>query len=75
MKLRWNFVIYTSLLDKSHQTLRLSLPSLDLRKARSQKKINNLSQDRHLSGYLTVEISIRPVSRKALLLKVRHYSS
>ena len=29
-----------SLLDKSHQTLRLSLPSLDLRKARSQKKIN-----------------------------------
>ena len=27
--------------DKSPQTLGLSLPSLDLRKARSQKKINN----------------------------------
>ena len=37
-----------SLLGKSHETLRLSLPSLDLRKARSQKKISNLSQDRHL---------------------------
>ena len=57
-----------SLLDKAHQTLRLSLPSLHLRKARFQKTINNLSQDRHFSGYLTVEISIRPVSRKALLL-------
>ena len=34
-----------SVLDKSHQTLRLSLPSLDLRRARSQMKINNLSQD------------------------------
>ena len=56
-----------SLLDKSHQTLRLSLPFLDLRKANFLKKIN-LSQDRHFSGYLTVEISIRPVSRKALLL-------
>ena len=33
---------------KSHETLRLSLPSLDLRKARSQKKISSLSQDRHL---------------------------
>ena len=57
-----------SLLGKSHQTLQLSLPSLDLKRSRSQKKINNLSQDRHFSGYLTVEISIRPVRRKALLL-------
>ena len=37
-----------SLLGKSHQTLRLSLPSLDIRIARSQEKISNLSQDRHL---------------------------
>ena len=39
-----------SLLDKSHQTLRLSLPFLELRQANSQKKISNLSQDRHFSG-------------------------
>ena len=37
-----------SYLDKSYETLRLSLPSLDLRKARFKKKISNLSQDRHL---------------------------
>ena len=42
------------------------IPLLDLRKARSQKKISNLSQDRHLPGYSTMEISIRPESTVAI---------